>query len=224
MESQVEACLDWDAAATSTSGIDYYFDHARELGCSRFCTLSAATREKDSRFCSTWMGFCSIQEQFCSTYDWDFDGKWKKFAPSKKNAKTQKKKVQKKQEKKATDAAAQETKAKAKAAKLKKLAAQKGVAKQSAAELYVAEKMLPFFATGSEYQKRYSVPAAVRQKAVAKIVETQAKVAAGFRKPKSSSMKNDPILSGGRRYPTSVQNIPVRTSYQSAFGSVGPRV
>ena len=102
---------------------------------------------------------------------------------------------------------------------MKKLAAQKGVAKQSAAELYVAEKMLPFFATGSEYQKRYSVPAAVRQKAVAKIVETQAKVAAGFRKPKSSSMKNDPILSGGRRYPTSVQNIPVRTSYQSAFGS-----
>ena len=70
---------------------------------------------------------------------------------------------------------AQAAKAKARAAKIKKLAETKGVAKQSAAELYVAEKMLPFFATGSEYQKRYSVPAAVRQKAVARIVKTQEK-------------------------------------------------
>ena len=223
-ESQVEGCLDWEATAatapvpapavTTTVNADNWVvvDTAP--------VAPPAAKRSNAAVVPGW-GSVPSAEQFCSTYDWDFDGAWKKYTPSANAAKTRQKKQAFAALKQAKEEGvnAQAAKAKARAAKIKALVEAKGVAKQSAAELYVAEKMLPFFATGSEYQKRYSVPAAVRQKAVARIVKTQEKVAAGFRKPSSSAMKNNPILSGGRRFPTSVQNIPARTSYQSAFGS-----
>jgi hypothetical protein len=223
-ESQVEGCLDWDTVAaavpaaapavtTSVNAEDWVVVDTAPAA-------PAAAKRSNAAVVPGW-GSVPSAEQYCSTYDWDFDGAWKKYTPSANASKARQKKQAFDALKQAKEDGikAQAAKAKARAAKIKKLAETKGVAKQSAAELYVAEKMLPFFATGSEYQKRYSVPAAVRQKAVARIVKTQEKVAAGFRKPSGSSMKNNPILSGGRRFPTSVQNIPVRTSYQSAFGS-----
>ena len=100
--------------------------------------------------------------------------------------------------------------------KIQSLATQKGVAKQSASELFVAEKMLPFFATGTEYQKKYSVPAAIKQAAVNKVVNSQKKIASKIKKVNRPNTQNNPILRGSFKGLGPQINL---TSYQSSYGN-----
>ena len=101
--------------------------------------------------------------------------------------------------------------------KVQKLVEVPGVSKESASELFVAEKTLPMFATGTEYQKRYSVPAARRQRAIDSAVKQQGAARKCLTKVEPPSSRGVSAITAPR-YPGAIQNTIPRTTYESAFG------
>ena len=203
--TEISACMDWEGAnasrinaakARASNNLD------TKTNADEWVLVEAPIKRSNNAVIPGW-GSVKSKEQMVTTYDWDFDGAWKKFQP-KRNQKTKATKLN------------YNTAAKQRQAKIKALATQKGVSKQSANELYVASKVLSTFATGSEYQKRYSVPAAVRSAAVNKVIVQQKNIASKIKKINRPSTENNPILRGKN---LNMNNMINMTSYQSSFGS-----
>ena len=214
--TEISACMDWAAAQQKSSN-----GAPRTRGSSADSKTSTddwvmveTPRAPSNNAVIPGWGSVKSSEQMITTYDWDYEGGWKKFA---KSSSSKRNNINKK--KQANSISAKDVAAKAaqkRQARITAMATQKGVGKQSANELYVAEKMLPFFATGSEYQKKYSVPAAVRSVAVAKVVKEQKTIASKIRKVNQPKTENNPILRGRR---LGLNNQINMTSYQSHFGA-----
>ena len=216
--TEISSCMDWEAAvASSTAATKTAGETAGATKADDWVMVERPAVLANRAVIPGW-GSVKSSEQMITTYDWDFDGAWKSFRPK------AKKKISKSTSK--GTVAAKEglrvaaEKAAARASRVRQntihaLATQKGVGKQSANELYVAEKMLPFFATGSEYQKKFSVPAAVRSAAVSKVVEQQKVIASKIKKINRPNTENNPILRGKRLGLLSMKN---ETSYQSSYG------
>ena len=211
--TEISGCMDWNkinkvaaAAAASAPATSSSTTGAKD----DWVMVETPTARSNRAVIPGW-GSVKSSEQMMTTYDWDFDGAWKKFRP-----KTIKTKNKNKSKTGSGKAAAQKASNARRQAKIRAMATQKGVAKQSASELFVAEKMLPFFATGSEYQKKFSVPAAVRRAAVSKVVEKQKAIASTIKKITRPATENNTILRGRRLGLDSMINL---TSYQSHFGN-----
>jgi hypothetical protein len=207
--TEISSCFDWTKKVSAAAPVE------SDTKMSDDWVLVEKPVTKSNRAVIPGWGSVKSSEQMMTTYDWDYDGAWKKFRPSKKVGKKNKTKAGTKAAKADIHAAAKRANI-ARQKKIAALATQKGVAKQSASELFVAEKMLPFFATGSEYQKKFSVPAAVRKSAISKVVEKQKSIASKIRKINRPNTENNPILRGKR---LGLQKNINMTSYQSCFGN-----
>lgn len=205
--TEISSCMDWSASnavtAANAAAIDTKTDDDWIL-----VDRPAAEKLKKNQAVIPGWGSVKSKTQHVTTYDWDFDGVWKQFS--------RKRRAAAKQQSGAAGAGGLQAAAQSRQDKIQSLATQKGVAKQSASELFVAEKMLPFFATGTEYQKKYSVPAAIKQAAVNKVVNSQKKIASKIKKVNRPNTQNNPILRGSFKGLGPQINL---TSYQSSYGN-----
>ena len=158
------------------------------------------------------MGIEDSSDRMYTTYDWDYDGAWNSMPSATKASASASASGA---EDRVAPVAGEE---KAVQEHVHRLVNVAGVSKESASELFVAEKTLPMFATGSEYQKRYSVPAAHRQRAVASAMKVQKAARDCLTKVTAPSKRGATGLAAPH-YPATVQNTIPRTTYQSAFGS-----